>query len=284
MKCCCSSKGVSYFWNGNCNSLTNNLKMIKSISTIVLFLTGINLWTQSVTPAYKHGEYLKYRINYSNFFNAGTATLKVKKTVNNGQEAYHVKGYGKTTGVVSWFFSVKDDYQTYFYKDSQLPYRFIRKIDEGGYTKDKEIFFDQNTNTALVKNFKKKTAKTYATHNNVHDMLSSLYYLRNQDLSDLKKGEEVSLTMFFDEKNYKFKLRFLGTEIIKTKFGNVRSLKFMPIVQAGRVFKKQESITAWVSADKNKIPLRIKADLAVGSLRADLDIYKGLTNPFPIIF
>lgn len=258
--------------------------MIKKLTVFFLLIASVTSYSQSVAPAFKDGEYLKYRVNYSNFFNAGTATLKVKKVVHNGKEAFHVKGYGKTTGVISWFFQVKDDYQTFFYKDSQLPYRFIRKIDEGGYTKDRELFFNQDANKVLVKDYKKKTAITYTTHNNIQDMLSTLYYLRNQDLSNLSKGDEISLSMFLDDQNYKFKLRFLGTEIIKTKFGKVKSLKFMPIVQAGRVFKEQESITAWVSADKNKIPLLIKADLAVGSLRADLDVYKGLTNPFPIIF
>jgi hypothetical protein len=90
--------------------------------------------------------------------------------------------------------------------------------------------------------------------------------------------------MFFDENNYDFKLRYLGKEIIKTKFGKVATVKFRPLVQAGRVFKEDESLTVWVSDDQNKIPLRIKASLAVGSLRADLDAYKGLANPFPIIF
>ena len=56
------------------------------------------------------------------------------------------------------------------------------------------------------------------------------------------------------------------------------------MVQSGRVFKEKESVTIWVSADKNKIPLRIKASLAVGSLRADLDEFKGLAHPFNIIF
>ena len=37
------------------------------------------------------------------------------------------------------------------------------------------------------------------------------------------------------------------------------------------------------SDDKNKIPLRVKADLAVGSLRADLEAFKGLKYPFKII-
>ena len=53
---------------------------------------------------------------------------------------------------------------------------------------------------------------------------------------------------------------------------------------AGRVFKEEESLTLWVSADKNKIPLKIKADLAVGSLRADLSQYKGLKHSFQVQF
>jgi hypothetical protein len=53
-------------------------------------------------------------------------------------------------------------------------------------------------------------------------------------------------------------------------------------VQAGRVFKEEESLTVWVSNDDNKIPVRIKASLAVGSLKADLDGFKGLKNSFKI--
>jgi hypothetical protein len=52
---------------------------------------------------------------------------------------------------------------------------------------------------------------------------------------------------------------------------------------AGRVFKEKESLTFWVSDDANRIPLKIEANLAVGSLDADLDSYKGLKHPFKII-
>ena len=40
-------------------------------------------------------------------------------------------------------------------------------------------------------------------------------------------------------------------------------MKFRPIVQSGRVFEEQESVTLWVSDDKNRIPVRIKADILV---------------------
>ena len=109
--------------------------------------------------------------------------------------------------------------------------------------------------------------------------------MRNKlDTENLKIGDEIQLDMFFDLENYGFKLKYLGKETIKTQFGKVATLKFRPYVMAGRVFKEEESLTLWVSNDLNKIPLRIKADLAVGSLRADLEAFKGLKHPFNIIF
>jgi hypothetical protein len=115
-------------------------------------------------------------------------------------------------------------------------------------------------------------------------MVSTYYYLRNKlDVDKLKIGDEVRVDMFFDEENYGFKLQYLGEETINTDFCDIETLKFRPYVMAGRVFKEEESLTLWVSKDKNKVPLRIKADLRVGSLRADLEAFKGLKYPFKIV-
>jgi hypothetical protein len=57
---------------------------------------------------------------------------------------------------------------------------------------------------------------------------------------------------------------------------------FRPLVQSGRVFKEEESLTVWISDDDNKIPLSIKASLAVGSIKADLDAFKGLKYSFKV--
>lgn len=254
------------------------------LGTITTFGQSVKNKNTTTELAFKKGEWLKYRMSYSNFLNAGFATLEVKQTKNEGLEAFHVKGFGETTGVISWFFKVKDDYQTYFYKETIQPYRFIRKINEGGYTKDKEILFNNTSNTATVKDYKKNTEETYPISGNIQDMLSAMYYLRNQNLNNLSAGNSLELNLFFDQQTYTFKLIFIGKETIKTKFGEINSLVFKPLVQSGRVFKEEESVTIWISDDQNKIPLRIKASLAVGSLRADLDEFKGLAHPFNIIF
>ena len=246
---------------------------------IYLFTFLISISTFSQTPAFKTGEHLKYRLSYSNFFTAGYATLDVKKAKNHkNNEAYHIIGKGKTTGMINWFFKVRDNYETFMDAETLLPFQFIRQIDEGGYTKDKKILFDQEENKATVFNKETNKMKTYTTVENVQDLLSSLYYMRNKDISNFQVGDEIGLPIFLDEEMMNMKLRFIGRETIKTKFGKIKAAKFMPLVASGRVFKEQESVIVWVSDDANKIPLLIKASLAVGSLRADLHRYNGLAN------
>ncbi|MGO4905412.1 DUF3108 domain-containing protein [Flavobacterium sp. W20_MBD1_R3] len=230
--------------------------------------------------AYGAGEWFKFRIHYG-IVNAGYATLEVKEATVNSKKAFHVVGKGYTTGMSRFFFKVDDLYESYIDKETGNPYQFVRKIDEGGYTKNQEGFFNQATNRVVVKDYKHKTEKILYIPKNTQDILSAFYYLRNYpSIDELKIGESVAIDMFFDDETTKFKLKFIGRENITTKFGVVPAMIFRPLVQSGRVFKEQESLTVWISDDDNKVPLRIKASLAVGSIKADIEGYRGLKNPF----
>lgn len=257
--------------------------MMKYLLTLLFISTTFLGSAQEKQNCFKEGEWFKFRIHYG-LLNAGYATMEVKKETLNEKPVYHVVGRGRTTGFSRLFFKVEDNYESYFDQKELIPYKFIRKIDEGGHTKDKVIFFDHDAKQALVHNKKHNTKGKFDIKSGVQDMISAFYYLRaNYDINELKVGDELALNMFFDEETFPFKLKYLGKETIKTKFGRVKSLKFRPIVQAGRVFKEKESVTLWVSNDENKVPLRIKASLAVGSLKADLDGFKGLKHSFKVV-
>ncbi|WP_010521359.1 DUF3108 domain-containing protein [Aquimarina agarivorans] len=254
-------------------------KVIVYITVLFGFIAGFSQVVPN-EPVFSENEFIEFKIKYLSF-NTSTATLETKKETLNGKEVYHVVGKGRSSKFLSFFFKIRDQYETIIDAETYLPYRFVRNINEGGYTKNIVIDFDQNNNKAHVNNKKHKTNKTYDVVPNVHDMLSSFYYLRNViEPSKLKEGDEETLTMFFDEENFKFKLRFLGNETIRTKYGKKSCLKFRPLVMADRVFKEEESLTVWISNDENKIPVRISADLAVGSLTASLSNYSGLKHPF----
>ncbi|NVK53614.1 MAG: DUF3108 domain-containing protein [Flavobacteriaceae bacterium] len=254
----------------------------RTLLFIAICLT-LSSFSQEKTTVFKKGEWLRFKMSYSGFLKAGNATLTVKEDTLNGKEVFHVVGKGWTTGIIKWFFKVDDTYQSYFDKTTLKPYLFKRNIYEGGYRINREVQFNYTTNTALVKDFKLNTTNTVSI-GNIQDMMSSFYYLRNHDASQLKDGDEIALDMFLDSQIYPFKLRLLGRETLKTRFGKIKTLRFRPLVQAGRVFKENESVTIWITEDSNKIPIKLVAKLAVGSLRAELDAYKGLANSFEIIY
>lgn len=255
--------------------------IMKRIALLLLVFFTTNSFVKK-EDAFTTGEWFKLRIHYG-LINAGYASVEIKEGVKNNKKVHHVVGKGWTVGMTKFFFKVEDDYQSYFDKETGKPYHFIRKINEGGYVKDQEGFFDQKNNTVLVKDYKHKTEKTFSVPENVQDIVSSFYYLRNHPKIDkLNVGESIAIDMFFDNETTKFKLKFIGREDIKTKFGKISCMVFRPYVQAGRVFKEEESLTVWISDDDNKIPIRLKASLAVGSLKAELDAFKGLKHSFKV--
>jgi hypothetical protein len=247
---------------------------MKKTLLFLALLASISITAQDL--AYKPGEHFKFKIHYG-IFNAGYATLDLKTGQFKGKNLYHAVGKGWTVGLSKFFMKINDNYESYF-DTYNRPYKYIRKIDEGGYTMDKELHFDTQQHKVLVINKKKNTAKNYATPKTIHDMISVFYYLRNYDTTNLKKGDEIKVDIFIDEQIYPFKLKFLGKNVLNTKFGKINSLMFRPIVQSGRIFKEDESVTLWISDDKNKMPLLIKAKLMVGSLKASLIEYRGITS------
>jgi len=257
---------------------------------LILFFIGQPIFGQASyeasTPplnSFKAGEWFQLRLHYGPF-NASYATFSLERDTLETIPVFHAKGFGETTGLARWFFKVEDYYESYFDENSGLPYKFIRDINEGGYTKNVEIEFDQQSEIAIVKDKKRGQVNTFSTKKGVQDLISSFYYLRNfYPEKTLPVNSSFDINMFFDNENYVFKLKYLGKEIIQSKFGKINCMKFRPLVQSGRVFEEQESVTLWVSDDKNRIPIRLQADILVGSIKADLENFKNLKHPFKIV-
>ena len=254
---------------------------MKKLQLIVILFLSFSVYAQKET-SFGVGEWFKFRIHYG-IVNAGYATLEVKEATINSEKLFHLVGKGYTTGLSRLFFKVDDRYESYIDKETFIPNQFLRKINEGGYTKNQEGFFIWSTNKILIKDYKHDTEKTFSIPKNTQDILSAFYYLRNfPNIDKIKPGESVAIDLFFDDETTKFKLKFIGRDDIKTKFGTISTMIFRPLVQSGRVFKEQESVTVWISDDENKIPIRIQASLAVGAIKADLDAFKGLKHSFKV--
>lgn len=226
--------------------------------------------------AFKDGEFLKYKLAYG-FMNAGEATLEVKKVKKKiqGREILHIVGRGYSISAFDWFFKVRDKYETYLDEEGIFPWLFVRRIEEGGYKKEQDYKFFQNQ--GRVEHVQKELV--YKVPHGVQDMISSFYYARTIDFTDAKKNQVYQFDSFVDGEVYPIKIKYVGTKNIRVNAGKFECMVFHPVVQEGRIFKKDDDVTVYITNDENKIPVLARAKILVGSVRMELIDYKNLANP-----
>lgn len=224
-------------------------------------------------PTFINGEEMKFDLHYG-FISGGEALITLKQESIDGSIVYHATARAKTTGIVDKIFKVIDIYESYFYPLTNLPVKTIRNIHEGNYKQYNEVMFNHQNNTVI------STSGEHAVPENILDMVSSLFYIRRIDYSKMKEGEIISVNTYFGDEVFPFYIIFKGREEIKTDFGKFKCLKFVPVVEPGRVFKKKDDMSFWLSDDENKVPIRIRFDIIVGSFKCDLYSYRN--NKYPL--
>tara|TARA_B110000046_G_scaffold112201_1_gene119324 strand:- start:17289 stop:18158 length:870 start_codon:yes stop_codon:yes gene_type:complete len=226
--------------------------------------------------AFKDGEFLKYKLAYG-IINAGEATLEVKKVKKkiHGREILHIIGRGFSVSAFDWFFKVRDKYETYLDEEGIFPWLFVRRIEEGGYKKEQDYKFFQSQEK--VEHVQKK--KEYKVPHGVQDMISSFYYARTIDFSDAKRNQVYEFDSFVDGEVYPIKIKYAGNKTIRVDAGKFECMIFHPVVQEGRIFKRDDDVTVYITKDDNKIPILARAKILVGSVRMELVDYKNLANP-----
>lgn len=233
---------------------------------------------------FQGGEEITYKLFYNwNFvwLAAGEVTFRVREV---GSQ-YHLSAVGRTYSSYEWFYRVRDYYDTYVDKETLLPYISIRNIHEGGYRLYDKVTFDRKRRVAVGLRGKTRdqaTVTEYPIDRCIHDMLSIVYYARNIDFDQMRPGQQFPIKIFLDKETYPLKVKYLGKEE-RTKVkkqGRFQTHVFSPEVIAGEVFKEDDQMKVWVSADRNRVPLLIESPVSVGSVKAVLKSYKGLKYPF----
>lgn len=238
-------------------------KFTLSILLIVISYT-ISLANFPIKPNEK-GEHLKYIIHYG-IVRGGKASLKIKSVKMNGKDVYHATLTGKTVGLFNTLYKVKDTYESYMEPVTLLPVKAIRNIREGSYKRYNEITFDREKNELIS-----QRSGVQKIPVGTHDILSAFYFARAKHFnSDLKEGEIVKIQTYFSDELFLLQFRFMGYETISSKIGDVKCYKFIPIVETGRAFEDEDDMKIWISADSNRVPVRVQFDLFIGSLRCDL--------------
>jgi len=226
------------------------------------------------------GEKIEYRVHYG-FINAGEAVMEIDKQIHkiNNRPCYKIDVFGRTKGFFDMITSVRDNWGTYVDTAAVFSHLFYQTIKEGKYMKKEVIEFDQVNNIALVNRLDKKDSTlikkdSIETLPNMQDLVSGYYYMRTFDYDTMKANQIFTVTGFYDDTTYHVKVKFLGREELKTKVGTFDTFLMSPIMPKNSFFRGSNPIKAWISDDKLRIPLKVKAELLIGSIEIDIKDYK----------
>lgn len=226
--------------------------------------------------AFQVSESLTYRVYYTLagvYIAAGEATLTCATDNVNGRPVYHVTAEGKTYSFYDNFFKVRDKYETFIDTATLQPLKFIRNVNEGTYKKYENVSFNKITHTAIT------NSGVFKTPDCIQDVVSAVYYMRNIDFNNRKPGDKIPFSMFLDNQVYDLYIRYIGKEVIKTKYGKFHAIKFKPLLIKGNIFQGGEKMNIWVSDDSNHIPLRVESPISVGSVKVDMMDFKNRRTP-----
>jgi hypothetical protein len=251
------------------------------VPLLLLILTGFGLPDPDnecavTNQAFTNGETANYKIYYTLagvYLEAGSVEFRCKNETLGSKAIYHITAVGKTIPFYDHLYKVRDHYETFIDTGSLLSYQFNRSVLEGGTKKYENIRFNRAVQTAIT------DSGVYKVPACVQDVLGALYYIRNMSVEKLKAGNKIDFEMFLDNQVYKSYVRYIGKEIITTKYGKFRAIKIRPLLIKGTMFDSGEKMTVWVSDDANHIPVRIQSSIKIGSVKADLMEFSNLRWP-----
>ena len=227
--------------------------------------------------AFNVGEILTYQIRYG-IVVGGTTTLSLTEEMYKRKMVFHALAVGQTTGLANAIYGVKDIYESWFDKKTNLPYKQVRSIKEGSYTQYDEVTYNRAKNT-VVSNL----TGEHKVPEKILDLASTLYYIRRVDLSKVKRGNVIVMNMYFSDAIFPFQLKYRGKETIKTEFGRIRCHKISPVVEPGRIFKSKDDLTIWFTDDESCLPVLVRMDIrVVGNVLLKLVKYENTLNPLVI--
>ncbi len=270
--------------------------MIRAVFSICLLaiVSGFVTVSNDVYPPIKNqsfirGEVIKFKMTYGIFtVGKGSVNIHPKYHKVNDRDCFKIDVHGKTVGMVDWVADVDDRWGAYIDTAALVPHQFYRFIREGRYKKDEWTNFDHVNRKIEVKTLDNKTGKLrepkyYDAPAQVRDMIAGFLYLRNMDLSKIKIGDTVSVKGFFEDEFYNFRIIYSGKEAIRVKAGKIRTIVFKPVMPKNKVFDGENSVTAWFSDDKNRIPIKINAAMFIGNAGVELTGYSGLKNRLNVV-
>jgi len=253
----------------------------------VLFIGSSGLLAQEELP-FQSGEQLDYTARYKYgivMIKAGVAQYTVKDYSFKGKPAIKTTLSFRTTGIVDAAYKVRDTLVAYSTPEL-IPVFNRRCVHEGRahYIEDVDYKkFSGHSTSVQIKKYTPETVKydTLLTAKGMgFDMLNIFIFVRSIDYSKLKPGDTFGITSFAGRELIPLNVHYMGQSILDKGSIKYKALRFEVDIVDPAFEEHKTAMEIWISDDKNRLPLKLKAKLKIGAAEAELTEAKNLKYPF----
>jgi hypothetical protein len=218
---------------------------------------------------------------------AGKVRFSVKDSLFNNSDCFYFNGKGKSLNSYDWFFKVRDIYSSVVNKNNFTPQKFTRNVHEGDFNLYYDYTFDITNEKAKVIEDKNDASKFSIIDfpKCSYDVMTSVYYARTLDYTNLNINDTIPLTMMVDKEIYdSLFIRYLGRDVIQDQYGKkYNCLIISPLLIEGTLFKEGEFMKIYITDDLNRIPIYIEAEIIIGSIKGYVKSIKNIKHPLNTI-
>lgn len=201
----------------------------------------------------------------------GEATLGVSRLVMfNGRPAYHLVSEARSNAFCDTFYRVRDLNESWLDARTLTSLGYSKKLREGGFFRDEWVLYDRDAGTFVARRVDrdgKFAVRTGTIPAQVQDILSSIYYVRAQELA----GRSEVIVDVNTPDNWPLSVKVKQRETVKTHKGRFKAVMVEPEMRREGLFvQKGKRLRLWLSDDAQKRPLLMKVEVFFGHVTASL--------------
>lgn len=211
------------------------------------------------------GERMEYSVTWGGI-RLGTGSLAVEAIDTlDAREAYRV-GFHIEGGPP--FYRVETRMASWIHPDPFRSLRFEQRQREGDYRRDRRIELDPETRTYTRYDLRDGEWRPHPEEagvpipDNVLDEVSYLYFAR---LLPLEPGVRYEFERYWKQEGNPVVVEVLRREEIRVPAGKFRTVVLRPEIRTSGIFKEGGEAELYLTDDERRIPVRVKASMAIGS-------------------
>jgi len=228
-------------------------------------------WRMMTYTPFNPSENLTYNVHWG-ILKAGKGSIHIEGIeLQQERPTYHLVMEMFTSGLAKGMYKYFEHTKTWLDRDALVTLQHFKKTRETSYQADEEIKVDATCGRywrQLVRHDKnEKTEENQGKlTGNVQDILGYLFYLRALPLAP---GFTDTVELISGEHVWPLQISIGEIQTIHVPAGTFKCYYIKPVLRGSEKIKIRD-LEFWISADEQKIPVRIRMALPTGHIRADL--------------